>query len=174
MHIVISSNFLIEAAEPSFLRRIKAQIGGEDGDPDRHARQLARPKRARNDDDDDGPTYVDEESHDNVSKEDYEKLLKGDEVKSLESGKLEVDSTHKDEQDPKDDQARVEIPSNGKKEAVASIGVASKRKQVKVVGDGPEDSDVATEKQKNSVKPSIDMKKSTKKAKKVKLSFDEP
>jgi hypothetical protein len=61
-----------ESREPSFLRKLKSQYGG---DQDRHERPIARPRKDRADDEDEGPTYVDEASNDTISKEDYEKMI---------------------------------------------------------------------------------------------------
>lgn len=70
IHLILT---LSEANEPSFLRKLRSQQAGRD--TDRHERQIARPKRAKVAVDDDAPTYVDEESNDTLSKEEYEALV---------------------------------------------------------------------------------------------------
>ena len=57
---------------PPFLQRLHAQNAGR-GDQDRHERPLARPKRAKDHDEDDEPTVVDE-AGETVSKAELEKI----------------------------------------------------------------------------------------------------
>lgn len=136
---------------------------------------MARPRKHKgvDEDEDEAPTYVDEESHDTFTKAEYEALMnpkdqtapqakdvKGGEATDLADGGAESTSTAKDQ--------AVELPNLAKREIVATIGGAGKRKIVKVVGgelDGQESIEVR--------KPATSVKKTTKPKKKIKLSFDE-
>lgn len=62
----------------------------------------------------------------------------------------------------------VDPPNPAKKEVVAIIGDAGKRRIAKIVGDDPEGDEG-----KEDRKPAMSAKKATKPKKKVKLSFDE-
>ncbi|KAK3111465.1 hypothetical protein LTR53_013252, partial [Teratosphaeriaceae sp. CCFEE 6253] len=63
-----------DSALPPFLQRLHDQKAGR-GDTDRHEHALARPRKAKDHDEDDGPTVVDD-SGETVSKEQYETLTK--------------------------------------------------------------------------------------------------
>ncbi|GME57614.1 uncharacterized protein LTHEOB_1089 [Neofusicoccum parvum] len=139
-------------------------------DTDRHERQIARPKRLKRDDEeDDGPTYVVEESNDTLTKAEYEALVNGGTVEQAESSADASQNTveKKDGDGP---------AKQKQQQPAASLGGASKkRKAVKIGGeadeeDGKDDGATAGKaeaQQKKEVKP----KKLKKKAKAVKLSF---
>jgi hypothetical protein len=151
-----SKNLQYEKNEPAFLRKLRGEHGS-----DRNNFQAARPKRNRlANDDDDGPTMVDEEGA-SVSKEDYEAMFdgKGSAAKSNEA----VIEDAKGEESAKDGEKTQEPPAE--KQKVVEVGAARKRKQVKVIGEeigGDDGADL--KKGKTTKKPK----------KKVKLSFDEP
>ena len=126
---------------------------------------LARPKKAKNPDDDDGPTFVDE-SGELVSKADYERRLKGDasgeETGDNVTGELKGDG--KPEASgalPADSKPRVE-------QKLTDGNAVKKRKVGKVVGDEDED----TSKPEEDTAPKA-AKKAKKKAKPIKLAFDD-
>lgn len=163
-----SKDLSYDSSLPPFLQRLRAQNTGygEDGDPDRHQVPLARPKKAKNPDDDDGPTFVDE-SGELVSKADYERQLKGD-ASGEETG----------------DNVTGELKGDGKPEAMGALppdskhrveqkltdGTAvKKRKVAKVVGDEDEDDTFKPEK---DTAPKA-AKKAKKKTKPIKLAFDD-
>ena len=156
-----AKNLQYDKNEPAFLRKLRGEYGS-----DRQTFQAARPKRNRLvNDEDDGPTMVDEAGA-SVSKEDYEAMIngKGDgsESKETKPENVQADSVKAGE----DSQ---EAPME--KQKVVDVGAGRKRKQVKVIGEQNEGSDVTEEKKGESAK----QPKSTKKLKKkVKLSFDEP
>lgn len=161
-----SKDLSYDQSLPPFLQRLRAHNTGygDDGDPDRHERPLARPKKAKNPDEDDGPTFVDE-SGETVSKEDYEKQLKGnaegEEGEGNVTGELKGDG--KPEASgalPADSAPRVE-------QKVTDGTAVKKRKVAKVIGD--EDEADGAEKS----GPSKLVKKAKKKAKPIKLAFDE-
>lgn len=160
----------LEANEPAFLRRLKAEHGG--GDSSRHERPLARPRKQMKDgEEDDEPTYVVEASQDTLSKEEYESLVKGkvhdkavneetsSSTPSLAISKLnEKDDAHPPRNEPA-------------KQKVAAIGASNKRRLFKVVGDeGDEDDEAASLVQGEPARQARTPK--AKKGKKVKLSFD--
>ena len=138
-------------------------------DLDRHDRPFARPKREKQEDEDDGPTYVLEDSNMDLSKPEYEALLAGKTL-SEERGIQSADADEKEGLSttialPADN------PPNQKgdlsaKQRLTEIGKGlKKRKAVKVIG---ENDDVDVE-----VKDSKPIGKPKKKAKTIKLSFDE-
>lgn len=128
-------------------------------DSARHERPIPRNKRMKQDDEDDAPTYVLEDTNQSMTKEEYEAFVAekdpNEEVVSEQEGALK-DSSKAAEAKPKDKIA--EVGSNAKK-----------RKAAKVIGDEQEDSkdkpkDVNTAETKTVKKPK-------KKAKAVKLTF---
>lgn len=161
-----SKDLSYDSSLPPFLQRLRAQNTGygDDRDPDRHEQPLARPTKAKNPDDDDGPTVIDE-SGETISKEDYEKQLKGD-AEGEEEGNVkgELKGDGKPEASgalPADSAPRVE-------QKVTDGAAVKKRKAVKVVGDDTEADPKADESA-----PSQPAKKAKKKAKPIKLAFDD-
>lgn len=156
-----------DAKEPAFLQRLKSQYGGANGlgrDAPQH-----RPKRLRNDDDDDAPTYVEEGSHEVISKEEYEALVRGDDPKNSEADESAAGQT-----EAGSNKAVPTAKEDGLKgrQNVAGIGAPKKRKQGKVVGDeasGEEEEEGMDRQERNTV-----ANKPKQMKKKVKLSFDEP
>ncbi|KAK8220037.1 hypothetical protein M8818_000453 [Zalaria obscura] len=164
------------ANEPAFLRRLRAQNSGND---DRHERQIARPRKPKDADDDDAPTYVIEESNDTLSKEEYEALVSG----KGDAGEGSGNTTVKGKSTQDEPKASGALPPDGetdaptsdgeRKKQPAEAGIGSKKRKVakvaKVVGrdDGEE------ENEKNDTSESVPKitKKPKKKAKAIKLSF---
>ncbi|KAK4565641.1 hypothetical protein LTR86_003489 [Recurvomyces mirabilis] len=166
-----------DSSLPPFLQRLHDQKAGR-GDQDLHERQLARPKREKNADEDDGPTVVDE-SGDVVSKDELEKLnaaaaaagsSPGEDVGGSVSGDLvkEGDGDRGEEV-----RAYGALPGDGgkKDDAKVSTGLGGrKRKAGKVVGNDQEkngNGDVPASKKEATSKPK------KKKVKPVKLAFDD-
>ena len=152
----------LDRQEPAFLRRLRGEAAGL-SDTDRHERPIARPRRAKADDQDDAPTYVLGDSNDTLSREEYEALVSGKPAD-------EAEEKGKDAEDPGNasletrPQTEAQEPTRDK-QRVQEIGKTSKkRKAVKVGGDDAEDED---DKPPKSSQP----KKVKKKAKPVKLSF---
>jgi hypothetical protein len=166
-----SKDLSYDSSLPPFLQRLRAQNTGygDDGDPDRQERPQARPKRAKDPDDDDGPTFVDE-SGELVSKADYEKQLKGD-VEGEETGG-NVTSELKGDGKPEASSA-LPADSGPRVEQKLTDGAAvKKRKAAKVIGDEDEDdSSKATGAEKGTAPKTV--KKAKKKAKPIKLAFDD-
>lgn len=128
------------------------------GDSARHEQPIPRNKRMKKDDDeDDAPTYVLEDTKESLTKEEYEAFVSGKDPK--ETGEAATDA--KSDQD-----AAVTAPKQ--KDRIAEVGaVTKKRKAVKIVNEEPEDG-------KNNDPKTLDAKltkKPKKKAKTVKLTF---
>jgi len=154
-----------EKQEPAFLRKLRGEHGGNNS----HV-PIARPRKAKNDEDDDAPTYVDEESNEVLSKEEYEALVNDD-----TSGK---EAPAEGDKQPKGTDGQLagdgEMPgreSEREKQNVAEVGGPKKRKQVKVVGDDDVDE---TDKKTGNKEDSGTTSRPKGKKMKIKLSFDEP
>lgn len=150
---------------PPFLQRLHEQKAGR-GDADRHEFQTARPKKAKNPDDDDGPTMVDE-SGENVSKDDLQKLGAAETVGNTVTGDMSAE-------EPKGSGALQDGDSAGRKgkESVTD-GVAFKKRKVgKVVGDDEAEDGAEKDPEKDEAGTKKAVKKAKKKAK-VKLAFDD-
>lgn len=161
----IKSKDLSYASElPPFLQRLHDQKAGR-GDADRHAFQVVRPKGKKNPDDDDGPTIVDE-SGENVSKEDFQKLGAAETVGNSVTGDLASNAPKGSEalQDDRNAERKA-------KENVTDGAAVKKRKAAKVVGDDEPELEVKDEKGEGAG-PKKMVKKAKKKAK-VKLAFEE-
>jgi hypothetical protein len=116
----------------------------------------------KDDDEDDAPTYVVEETNQSLSKEEYDALVSG------KDGKDEDESTV-DEAEKK----KVSDAKSQSKDKIAEVGAnAKKRKAAKIISDDQDESKKGAEKdvKEPDVKPA---KKSKKKAKAVKLTFGE-
>ena len=172
-----AKNLTYDKSQPAFLQRLRAEYSG-----DRNNVQFARPNKSRlktGDAEEDDPTIVDEEGE-GVSKEDYEEMLRrekeGEAVYDKEDEARKLTQKDTAEGEGEGEQVR-------EKQKIAEVGGGKKRKAGKVVGDFDEGDelhkvgDVAAEQKPNDDKKkaaSENMSKSKKKAKKVKLSFDEP
>ncbi|KAG9791575.1 hypothetical protein ABEF93_001884 [Exophiala dermatitidis] len=179
-----AKNLSYNKQEPAFLRKLKGEFGGLDG---RHNVQIARPKkdRLKTGDDDDDPVILDEQGE-RVEKEEFERRMReGDEVKEstpTETGEAKVEG----ESGTDAERERQKVTEIGSSTAL------KKRKVGKVVGaedegepdlDGnethepPKKAQTAQKKVEdgestNTKKPGSGAAK--KKAKKIKLSFDDP
>ncbi|KAL2815161.1 hypothetical protein BJX63DRAFT_390613 [Aspergillus granulosus] len=160
-------NLAYDAKEPAFLQRLRGQYAGSSGGLERPVSQ--RPRRPRDDTDDDGPTYVDAESHEVVSKEEYEAMvnLGGDKLAETDGKNLEnsaAESTTGGAADAKN-------TTTTSKQNLAEIGGPRKRKQAKVVTNDAQEgeSDDTRPKDTGLRKPTQEKKKK----KKIKLSFEE-
>ncbi|KAI4672920.1 uncharacterized protein J4E78_001423 [Alternaria triticimaculans] len=150
-----------DSSQPAFLQRLRGQLTS--GDTARHEHPIARNKRMKKDDDeDDAPTYVMEETNQSLSKEEYDALVSGKDDK--EGGEPAADEAGK----KKDSDA-----TSQSKDKIAEVGAFSKkRKAAKIIGDGQDESKKGEEAdvKKPEAKP---VKKPKKKAKAVKLTFGE-
>ncbi|KAL5363362.1 hypothetical protein BJX96DRAFT_118051 [Aspergillus floccosus] len=160
-----AKNLSYDAKEPAFLQRLRNQYGNNTGRLERPMTRPRKPKDANVDDDE--PTYVDEETNEVISKEEYEALVRA----SDQSEEKPKEGPAEDGESPsrvnKDGKPTTEKEAPVSKQAIAEIGGPKKRKQAKVVGDDhpTEESEDLPRKDAGSRKP--------KQKKKIKLSFDE-
>ncbi|KPI35510.1 uncharacterized protein AB675_11013 [Cyphellophora attinorum] len=159
--------------EPSFLRRLREEHGGP-----RNNVQAPRPKKDRlrtGDDDEDEPVIVDESGENVVAKEEWEGMLK------REKEGVEAEAGRDDDVEKADEAVASAMAKEVQK---AEIGTTKKRKVVKVIGqeepaDTPKskrDDQSATTTSDGTDKAQAvpEPSKPRKKAKKIKLSFDDP
>jgi len=160
-----SKNLHYEANEPSFLRKLKAQYTGPQAG--RQEYQAARARKQMFDDTDDDPTYVGEDSNVIISKSDVDKMMqKRDDSQAEQAGcKPEPEA---DIEDAEGKPTIVGKEEGALKETMAAIGGTSKRRIAQVIGESgsKEDSGPKAPLHKSE-------KKHMKKAKKIKLSFDD-
>ena len=168
VHVTGLTNVL-ESREPGFLRKLKSEYGG--GNSARHERPLARPRKAKIDEnDDEEPTYVDEESHDTLSRQQYEAMLQSKDG-MIKKGDTATDPGVIDEESTvpsKTTTSSLGEVAPPKMELVAAIGTTGKRRIGKVVGES-----VAADETRVGETTPVGPKKPAKKAKKIKLSFDD-
>lgn len=147
-----------DAKQPAFLQKLRGQYGDNTG---RLERPALRPTRLKvnKDDDDDEPTYIDEESNEVISKEEYKALVGENSPK----GEGEAGDSAKDTSTGDQDKSQAELSTN-KQNNLTEVGGQRKRKQAKVVGEDKAEVE--------EVQPKATSKK-PKKPKKIKLSFDE-
>ncbi|RMZ88472.1 hypothetical protein DV736_g4293, partial [Chaetothyriales sp. CBS 134916] len=180
-----AKNLTYDKSQPAFLQRLRAEFGGE-----RNNVQFERPNKPRlqiGDAEEDGPTIVDD-SGEGVSKEEYERMLKGEEEDVKGAGPNPKDSAvQEDIEDMRDEEDRVGVGDArvSRQKVAAEIGNAKKRKVGKVVGSDAgekvEEGDAVQTKQEqhhNDIKKPTSAtheagKAPKKKAKKIKLSFDD-
>ncbi|KAL1647623.1 hypothetical protein SLS61_007253 [Didymella pomorum] len=144
-------------SQPAFLQRLRGQMQGEDSA--RHERQIPRNKRLKQDDEDDAPTYVLEDTNQSMTKEEYEEFV--GKKKTEEDGDIEQkDSAN---QPTKDDIAKP-------KDKITEVGTNSrKRKAAKIISDEPEDDKNEPKEVRKANSKAV--KKPKKKVKAVKLTF---
>lgn len=160
---------ITEAKEPAFLQKLRGHYGDTSG---RLERPSARPRklRDRNDEDDDAPVYVDEESNEVISKAEYEALVGG------ENDPKDNEATTKDiptENEQAFTQSQTET-STAKQSNLTEVGGPRKRKQAKVVGENEQKEKFEENlPEVDQVQPKAAAPRKSKKAKKIKLSFDD-
>ncbi|MCJ1463525.1 hypothetical protein MMC07_002133 [Pseudocyphellaria aurata] len=166
-----------DSTQPAFLRRLRSEIG--DGDSARHKRPLARPRKhiISDDDDDDEPTYVDGNNQNAISKADYDALmnpkkLEKEEERSASSSPITQNRQIEEHASVGEAHLNHEAPPS---QLEASIGGNSKKRLAKIVGDVSESVPSSPKGNPSTIDSgSISgFKKKEKKAKKIKLSFDE-
>lgn len=169
-----SKDLSYDSTLPPFLQRLRAQNTGSDADPDRHERQTVRPRKAKNPDEDDGPTVVDE-SGENISKDDYARLTRveadEEDVNGIVTGKIRGDS-----QPEVSGALPAEANAAGGKQGEGKVtdgAVTKKRKVGKVVGDGEGNEQDGTDGQRATSDAAKAPKKAKKKLKPIKLAFDD-
>ncbi|KAJ5160204.1 uncharacterized protein N7482_007208 [Penicillium canariense] len=156
-----------EAKEPAFLQKLRGHYGDTSG---RLERPSARPRKLKdkNEEDDDAPVYVDEESNEVISKAEYEALIGGDTDKK--DGETAKDKATADGEDQA--QSLTETTS-AKQSNLTEVGGQKKRKQIKVVGEDKAEEQSGEKPETDAAQPVAPAPRKSKKAKKIKLSFDE-
>lgn len=149
----------IDSEQPAFLRRLRGELTS--GDSARHEQPIPRNKRMKKEDDeDDAPTYVLEDTKESLTKEEYEAFVSGKDPKETNDAATDAKS---------DQDAAVTAPKQ--KDKIAEVGaVTKKRKAVKIVNEEPEDESAEHNKDVKNV-DTKSTKKPKKKAKTVKLTF---
>ncbi|RDW88785.1 hypothetical protein BP6252_00817 [Coleophoma cylindrospora] len=181
MSKITPKNLSYDTSLPPFLQRMQAASSSSSRDG-RHEFSVARPKRARNEDEEreDEPVYFDEESGETLTKGEWEAREEGKESKDGEGGE---GGGEKGDEDA--DAEQVKNDAVKEKEKLAAIGSSKKRKVGKIVG-AEEEADAGagftaeqkkviekgqTEKGKGKKGDKEEQKSKGKKAKKIKLSF---
>ncbi|EFW19520.1 hypothetical protein D8B26_007742 [Coccidioides posadasii str. Silveira] len=167
-----AKNLTYDKNEPAFLRRLRSQYG--DGTGERHGRSNVRPIKPKDPDADDEPTYVDEESNEVISKEEYQAMLRNAEENTSEqpTSRPENGDQNQNSTSDKTHEKATEPPELAPSQKVAEIGGAKKKKLARVIADDDDDDDDQPAKKDAQVKVTGPPKKRQKK-KKIKLSFDE-
>ncbi|MCJ1480224.1 hypothetical protein MMC06_000378 [Schaereria dolodes] len=159
-------NLTYESNEPSFLRKLKSEYGSNSSG--RHERPIARPRKAQDDGDDNEPTYVDEGSHDTISKAEYDAMLNSSEY-SVDGKDMEQSPSVADTEAAQPETASEKINSGQMKEQkLAAIGSLGKRKIARVIGGDERRTELKTD-----GRAAMKGKKLSKPKRKIKLSFDE-
>ncbi|KAL9623456.1 MAG: hypothetical protein Q9160_002349 [Pyrenula sp. 1 TL-2023] len=168
-----SKGLHFESQEPAFLKRLRAEYGGE-----RREFQAARPKNARlaTTAEDDDPTMVDEEGR-SVTKEEYQAMVEDPTLATNESVNLSTmkkDASGQDAAGLQNQRKPNDVhdePKDHMQQGIAQPGQTQrKRKQGKVIGADGED-DASKEASEDNAKGDKAKKPKPRKAKKVKLSF---
>lgn len=138
---------------------------------------MARPKKHKISDDDDEPTYVDENSQNAISKADYDALmnpqkLEKEEERSANSPPTSQNRQLREDATSSNDHLDQEVlPSR----LEASIGGISKKRLAKIIGEDGKSAQSSPNENPSVIESGgiSKLNKKEKKAKKVKLSFDE-
>jgi hypothetical protein len=156
-----------EATLPPFLQQLHAQKAGW-GDEDRHERPIARPKRAKAQDEEDEPTVVDE-AGETVSKAELAKMT------ATRDGKGEDENvkTVGDESEHPKGSGAIQDQVQRTDQKVTDGTATKKRKVAKVVGEDEDGQAIGGSHSNNESAPKKVVKKAKKKAKPIKLAFDE-
>lgn len=164
-----SKDLSYDSSLPPFLQRLHDQSAGR-GDTDRQERPLARPKKAKDPNEDDGPTVIDE-SGETLSKEELAKLTSQDGIADTENVTGEIDPSAEpmvSRAIPNDEPINGEDPKTTI-DNVTNGTAQKKRKLAKVVGDNESGNET-----KDQVSTTTKItKKAKKKAKPIKLAFDD-
>ncbi|KAF2689231.1 hypothetical protein K458DRAFT_291050 [Lentithecium fluviatile CBS 122367] len=151
-----SKDLSYDDTQPAFLRRLRGELAGDGSG--RHENPIPRSKRLKKEDDeDDAPTYVLEDTNQSMTKAEYEAMVADKDAENDaaadggEKSKETATSTHA-------------------KDTIAEVGKPTKkRKAAKVIAEEKEEDEKDSKVSEKKV-----VKKAKKKGKPVKLSFDDP
>ncbi|KAF1972486.1 hypothetical protein BU23DRAFT_580871 [Bimuria novae-zelandiae CBS 107.79] len=149
-----AKDLYFDNTQPAFLRRMRAELAGDGSG--RHEQPIPRNKRLKKDDDeDDAPTYVLEDTNQSMTRAEYEAMVAG------KDGPAADDATEASEDVSK------ATASEQPKDNIVEVGKANKKRKVaKVIGEDKDDEVKAPNESEKKV-----VKKFKKKGKAVKLSF---
>jgi len=167
-----SKDLSYDSSLPPFLQRLHAQKAGR-GDTDRHEREIARPRRAKDPNDEDGPTVVDA-SGETLTKDEVDKLTSNTNDSSGDAGATETASGNGElgGSGARPDTEGIDDKHEAKRvEEILTDGtVQKKRKAGRIVGDEQEGEEDGQEGEEKATKPAKKLKKKTKP---IKLAFDD-
>ncbi|KAL3423819.1 hypothetical protein PVAG01_05566 [Phlyctema vagabunda] len=172
MSKITPKNLSYDTSLPPFLQRMQAANAASSRDG-RHEFSIARPKRARDPDDerDDEPVYFDAQSGDTLTKGEWE-------ARELEKEKAEQEGEGEEEDGigavTAEDKEKDKNKEKDKETlaAVAAIGASRKKKAGKVVGGDAVEQDGAKDAEPKELRKAEKSKaKPARKGKKIKLSF---
>jgi len=160
MSKITPKNLHYDDTLPPFLARLRANNASQDG---RHEYHVARPKKARNAEDEaeDEPVYFDEGTGETLTKTEWE-------------AKDAAVDTETEQGEGKNGAGTEGVKdSTGSKEKVAAIGSSKKRKGGKIIGGDDEEATLESEKKPMSQPEGkrVEKGRPAKKGKKIKLSF---
>jgi len=167
-----SKNLQYERSEPAFLRRIRGELVGSTDDSENQTNSVPLPKKPGRLElgDDEGPTYVLEDSGETVTKEVFEKMIA--KSKDGQDKSLVADAEGKQQSNGAQNEENVSV--NQHKQQVAQIGTLSKKRKIaKIVGENPDSDEAAEENSNPKVSSKRNVQKPKKKAKQIKLTFDD-
>lgn len=133
---------------------MRGQAAGDDSA--RHENPIPRSKRLVQDDEEDAPTYVLEDTNQSLTKAEYEALVAGKDDPTDDDPKSAGTET-------KEPGAKQQVKAN-----IAEVGKAAKKRKAKVIGTGDGDGEDTEDTDTKVIKK---VKKPKKKTKPVKLSF---
>lgn len=166
-----SKDLSYDSSLPPFLQRLHNQNAG--GDADRHERQIARPRKARDPNDDDGPTVVDE-TGETLTKEQVEDLT-GASTKLTDHDSADVSGSGEGAGESEtidgapNSKISSEVPSKYTESGITDGTAQKKRKIAKVIGEDAGPAAQPPEGQSTPKKPAKKMKKKTQ----VKIMYDD-
>ncbi|KIW00174.1 uncharacterized protein PV09_08215 [Verruconis gallopava] len=117
-----------DRSQPAFLQRLRLEVSGQVNDQQCRADQTARPQRPKrlDADEDDGPTYVMEDTNESLTKAEYEALVRN----GADSSVGAIDASN-----PISSSNSGEAPEKPKStQNVAAIGATKKRKAARIIG----------------------------------------
>lgn len=177
MSTIKSKDLSFNKQEPAFLRRIREANSGHG---DRHERPIARPQRLRDpaQDEEDAPTYVDEEGG-TLSKAEYDALVAsdrndqyGEDATGINTKPEEtVGGNVEGELKGTEPKASGAIREEARKATMVDVGGPSKKRKVAKVIGGESEGAEAGAGEGGAGKGKTGAKKAKKKGKPIKLSF---
>lgn len=173
-----AKNLTYEKKEPTFLRRLRQQSGR--GDPARQEHPLGRQQRPKRlqiggEDDEDGPTYVDEDTNEVVSRDEYQARL-DDELGSVKQAADDATAGDADLGVKEGELEKADVPENEVEEVVervADIGNRQRKRAAKVIASDADDAGKPTRPDELQHAASKKSESKSRKKRRIQLSFDD-